>query len=51
MPISYLHQPRDFHSIPLWQNISSEQWRDPLWQSKNAIRNVNELSQVIRLSD
>lgn len=47
----YLNRPRDFHSIALWQNISDEQWRDPLWQRKNSIRDVEELSQVIRLSD
>jgi len=51
MQTDFLNQPRDFHTIALWQNISDEQWRDPFWQRKNSIRDAADLSQVIRLSD
>ena len=51
IPTDYLTQPRDFNSIPLWRKITKEQWHDPLWQRRNAIRKADELSQVIQLSD
>ncbi|MFA7565130.1 MAG: hypothetical protein WCZ01_07730, partial [Candidatus Neomarinimicrobiota bacterium] len=51
MPASYLTEPRDFHSISLWQQVAEKQWHDPIWQRKNAIRDVDELCQVIRLND
>jgi len=51
MQTYYLTQPRDFRSIALWHNVLPKQWRDPLWQRRNTIREVDELGQVIRLSD
>lgn len=47
---SFLYQPRKFTSIPLWKNVSAAEWNDPQWQKKNAIRTVEELRRVIRLS-
>ncbi|MFH1213632.1 MAG: KamA family radical SAM protein [Candidatus Neomarinimicrobiota bacterium] len=44
-------KPRDFRSVPLWKNVTAEQWCDPVWQRQNVIRDIAELHQVIRLSD
>ncbi|MBN2725183.1 MAG: lysine 2,3-aminomutase [Deltaproteobacteria bacterium] len=41
---------RDFRSIPIWKNVTDEQWNDWKWQLKNAIRNVEDLKQVMNLS-
>ncbi len=45
------YEPRKFNEIPIWQNISEEQWNDPSWQLKNSIRSVEQLRQVIRLNE
>ncbi|MFO7655973.1 MAG: KamA family radical SAM protein [Bacteroidales bacterium] len=50
MKDSFLYKPRKWKSIELWANVKREQWYDPLWQKKNAIRNTEQLKRVIRLS-
>ena len=42
---------RKFNTIQLWQQTTAEEWNDPKWQLKNSIRTVEQLSQVIKLSD
>lgn len=41
---------RNYKTIPLWQNISEEQWNDWNWQIKNRITTLEELRQVVELS-
>ncbi len=41
---------RDFKSIPLWQNVSDEQWNDWHWQIKNRITTLEQLQQVVKLT-
>ncbi|MFA6365740.1 MAG: lysine 2,3-aminomutase [Candidatus Hydrogenedentales bacterium] len=40
----------DYRRIPLYENVSSEDWNDWHWQIRNNIRDVAELSRVIPLS-
>ena len=42
---------RKFNTIQLWQQTTADEWNDPKWQLKNSIRTVEQLSQVIKLSD
>jgi len=44
-----LYQPRPFNSIELWKDVTPEQWIDPAWQKKNAIRTIDQLKKVINL--
>ncbi|MCK9522772.1 MAG: KamA family radical SAM protein [Proteobacteria bacterium] len=43
--------PRHYNEIELWRHVSEAQWNDPRWQQKNAIHSVEQLKQVIQLSD
>jgi lysine 2,3-aminomutase len=44
------YSPRKYNSIELWENVTKEQWNDPVWQIKNSIRSVKQLKKVIKLS-
>jgi len=46
-----LYTPRKFNEIPLWKNVTKEQWYDDKWQKRNSIRTVEQLDQVIKLTD
>ncbi len=46
-----LTQGRDYKDIPLWSDVSKEEWNDWHWQLKNRITDVEELAEVIDLSD
>ena len=48
---SIYYNSRKFNTIKLWQEVTAEEWSDPKWQLKNSIRTVEQLSQVIKLSD
>ena len=48
---SIYYQSRKFDTISLWQDVTAEEWSDPKWQLNNSIRSVEQLSQVIKLSD
>ena len=41
---------RNYKEIPLWANISPEEWNDWKWQLKNRIMSVDDLSQVVNLT-
>ncbi|MBP9019126.1 MAG: hypothetical protein KBG04_04825, partial [Bacteroidales bacterium] len=45
------YRPRDHKKIELWKNVSDKDWNDPLWQQKNSIKTVEQLSKVITLTD
>ncbi|HBM75757.1 MAG TPA: lysine 2,3-aminomutase [Clostridiaceae bacterium] len=42
---------RDYHDIPLWRNVTKEQWNDWNWQATNRITTLEELEQVINLTE
>ncbi len=42
---------RSYRSIPLWEDVDEAQWNDWHWQIANRITTVDELSQVIHLTD
>ncbi|MDQ2087341.1 lysine 2,3-aminomutase [Herbivorax sp. ANBcel31] len=41
----------DYKSVPLWKDVSEEQWEDWRWQVSNRITTLEELEQVINLTD
>jgi lysine 2,3-aminomutase len=41
---------RNYYEIPLWKDISLDQWRDWHWQLQNVITEPDDLAQVINLS-
>ncbi|MBP1628523.1 MAG: ablA [Holophagaceae bacterium] len=45
------YAPVDYRSVPLFQDVTEEQWNDWHWQIRNAIRDVETLEKVIPLSE
>jgi len=41
---------RDYREIPLWKDVSIEEWTDWKWQVRNRLRTIDELKQVINLT-
>ncbi|BAU25951.1 L-lysine 2,3-aminomutase [Aneurinibacillus soli] len=41
---------RDFRRVPLWKDVTDEQWNDWLWQLTHTIKTVDELKQVVNLT-
>jgi len=41
---------RNYKEIPLWANVSPEEWNDWKWQLKNRVMSVDDLSQVVNLT-
>jgi len=41
---------RHYREIPLWKDVSEEEWRDWKWQVRNRLRSIEELRQVINLT-
>ena len=39
---------RNYTDIPLWKNVSKEQWNNWKWQVSNRITTVEELEQIGR---
>lgn len=48
---AFLFTPRNYKDIALFKDVTDEEWNDPAWQKRNAIRTIDQLSQVIRLTD
>ncbi|SCG81787.1 lysine 2,3-aminomutase [Proteiniborus sp. DW1] len=42
---------RSYKDIELWKNISQEEWNDWRWQVRNRITSVEELKQVVNLTE
>lgn len=42
---------RHYTNIPLWKDVDEAQWNDWRWQIANRVTTVDELSQVINLTD
>ena len=45
-----LYTPRNYNTIDIWKDVTTEQWNDAKWQQKNSIRSVEQLKQVIKLN-
>lgn len=43
-------QTRDWREIPLWKDVTEEQWNDWMWQLTHTIKTVDDLKQVINLT-
>jgi len=41
---------REYQSIPLWENVTEDQWQDWQWQMANRIRTLDQLTQVVHLT-
>lgn len=41
----------DFRKVPLFSNVTTEQWNDWHWQITNAVRDIPTLEKVINLSE
>lgn len=46
-----LKQPRNWKDIPLYANATEEQWNDWRWQVSNRVKNLEELKQVINITE
>ena len=44
------YKPRNYKSIELWKDVNENDWNNPVWQLKNSIRSIDELSRVIKLN-
>ena len=42
---------RDYRKIPLWKNVSAAEWDDWKWQLKNRITSVDQLKQVVEMTE
>ncbi|MBL7062720.1 MAG: lysine 2,3-aminomutase [Anaerolineae bacterium] len=42
---------RSYRSVPLWGDVDEAQWNDWHWQIANRVTTVDELSQVINITD
>ncbi len=47
----FIYRPRHYNTIELWKDVTPEQWNDPAWQRRNAIRSADQLKKVIRLNE
>ncbi|MBP1767420.1 MAG: lysine 2,3-aminomutase YodO family protein [Candidatus Aminicenantes bacterium] len=41
---------RNYKEIPLWKNVSAKQWNDWRWQLRNRITTVDQLKQVVEMT-
>ncbi len=41
---------RDFREVPLWKDVTNEQWNDWMWQLTNTVKTLDELKQVVNLT-
>ncbi|MCT4633477.1 MAG: lysine 2,3-aminomutase [Firmicutes bacterium] len=42
---------RNYKDIPLWKDVTDEEWNDWKWQVKNRITTLDQLKQVINLTE
>lgn len=42
---------RDYREIPLWKDVTAEEWNDWHWQVRNRITTLEQLKQVIELNE
>lgn len=46
-----VREARSWREIPLWNDVADEEWNDWKWQLRHRIATLDELRQVVRLSD
>ncbi|MFZ5816781.1 MAG: lysine 2,3-aminomutase [Bacillota bacterium] len=46
-----LKEPRNWKEIPLWADATEEQWNDWKWQVSHRITNLEQLKQVVNLTE
>lgn len=46
-----LKQPRHWKDIPLWADATAEQWNDWRWQVSHRVTSLEQLKQVVNLTD
>jgi lysine 2,3-aminomutase len=44
------YQPRNYNSIPIWKDVTPDEWNDAGWQKKNSIHTVEQLEKVIKIN-
>ncbi len=44
------YKPRNYKTIELWKDVNENDCNNPVWQLKNSIRSIDELSRVIKLN-
>lgn len=42
---------RHYNQVPLWSGVTPEQWDDWRWQMQNSIRTIEQLGQVLNLTE
>lgn len=47
---SFMNIPRNYKDIPLWKDVTEEEWKDWHWQLRNRITDVEKLRQIINLT-
>jgi lysine 2,3-aminomutase len=47
---AFYYTPRHYTEFEDWKNVTEDEWQDPQWQMKNAIRTVDQLKKIIKLS-
>src|SRR6056297_242622 len=48
---SIMSEYRNWKEIPVWRDVTEEEWNDWKWQIKNRITDVDQLRKVIKISD
>ncbi len=49
--ILYGKKQRSFRDIPLWKDVTDEQWNDWKWQLTHTVNSIEDLGQVINLTE
>ena len=42
---------RNWKDVPLWKNVTDEQWNDWKWQISNRLTTVEQIAQVVKLTE
>ena len=42
---------RNWKDVPLWKDVTDEQWNDWKWQVSHRLTNVEEIEQVVNLTE
>jgi len=42
---------RDYRKIPIWKDVSKAEWDDWKWQLRNRITSVDQLKQVVEMTE
>lgn len=48
---NFIYNSRHYKDISLYRSVTKEEWNDPHWQLKHAIRNPEDLKHIVKLSN